>query len=322
MFLCRNGRQHVQYSLLCDHHNDCNDESDEDFCAFPAPPSVIHFTGTGSSTVTAVNGSSVLETCPETHFQCPDDGYCLPVYVRCNGVLDCPQGADEAACDSYTCPGTVFPGFTYASNVMIVFNFIIFLLIAVGQFFIFWSIRSQRKTVRSSRKKAQDMAIARRLLAVVMTDFLCWFPIGLLGMMARNGVPISGHVNVAMAIFVLPFNSALNPFLYTFHMLLERRGSSRAEPKSGEGRQRTSRACPTCAKREQGVSHDAHSLAVAERVVFTSMANKDYTADPKVFNLIETVLKEKQMTLDCFLCHLTRIMRKRKSLNVAHTSQS
>ena len=43
--------------------------------------------------------------CPETHFQCPDGGYCLPVYVRCNQVRDCPGGQDEARCDIYTCPG-------------------------------------------------------------------------------------------------------------------------------------------------------------------------------------------------------------------------
>ena len=43
--------------------------------------------------------------CPQTHFQCLGDGYCLPVYVRCNQVRDCPGGQDEVRCDSYTCPG-------------------------------------------------------------------------------------------------------------------------------------------------------------------------------------------------------------------------
>ena len=37
-----------------------------------------------------------------------------------------------------------------------------------------------------------------------------------------TGVPISGEVNVAVAIFVLPLNSALNPFLYTLNILKER----------------------------------------------------------------------------------------------------
>nr|KAG5710813.1 hypothetical protein BaRGS_026964 [Batillaria attramentaria] len=46
------------------------------------------------------------ECASETHFQCPGpDLYCLPVFVRCNGVHDCPGREDEAACDSYTCPG-------------------------------------------------------------------------------------------------------------------------------------------------------------------------------------------------------------------------
>ena len=43
--------------------------------------------------------------CPETHFQCLDSGYCLPVFLRCNGVYDCPGKEDEGQCDVYTCPG-------------------------------------------------------------------------------------------------------------------------------------------------------------------------------------------------------------------------
>nr|KAG5693900.1 hypothetical protein BaRGS_014341 [Batillaria attramentaria] len=41
----------------------------------------------------------------QQHFLC--DGYCMPVYVRCNDVYDCPGKEDEAACDSYTCPGVL-----------------------------------------------------------------------------------------------------------------------------------------------------------------------------------------------------------------------
>ena len=42
--------------------------------------------------------------CPETHFQCLDNGYCLPVFLRCNGVYDCPGKEDEGGCGDYTCP--------------------------------------------------------------------------------------------------------------------------------------------------------------------------------------------------------------------------
>ena len=57
----------------------------------------------------------------------------------------------------------------------------------------------------------------------------CGTPIGLLGLLASSGTPIPGEVNVAMAIFVLPFNSAHNPFLYTLNIALEKRRRLEAE---------------------------------------------------------------------------------------------
>ena len=115
-----------------------------------------------------------------------------------------------------------FPGRDYSFGIMIVFNFALFVLVAVGQASIFWSIRLNTMTMDSS-SKSRDVTIARRLITVAVSDFLCWFPIGLLGMLAFQGTPIPGEVNVAMAIFVLPLNSAINPFLYTFNTLMEKR---------------------------------------------------------------------------------------------------
>nr|KAG5696634.1 hypothetical protein BaRGS_034095 [Batillaria attramentaria] len=106
---------------------------------------------------------------------------------------------------------------------MIVLNFVLFLLIAAGQAFIYWSVRANSMLGTDTTKKSQDLTIARRLITVAMSDFLCWFPIGLLGLLASDGTPIPGEVNVAVAIFVLPVNSALNPFLYTFNMIMEKR---------------------------------------------------------------------------------------------------
>ena len=62
---------------------------------------------------------------------------------------------------------------------------------------------------------------------IVFTDFCCWFPVGVMGLLAAQGMPISGEVNVWTAIFVLPLNSALNPFLYTLNTELERRRRER-----------------------------------------------------------------------------------------------
>ena len=62
---------------------------------------------------------------------------------------------------------------------------------------------------------------------IVVSDFFCWFPIGSLGLLASTGTAIPGEVNVAMAIFVLPLNSALKPFLYTLKMIHEKRQNAR-----------------------------------------------------------------------------------------------
>ena len=119
-----------------------------------------------------------------------------------------------------------FKGKSFSIGVFIVFNFILFALIASGQAFIYWSV--QKNAFETAATKAsRDLTIARRLISVAVTDFLCWFPIGLCGLLALADIPIPGEVNVAFAIFVLPLNSALNPFMYTFNMLMERRRKSR-----------------------------------------------------------------------------------------------
>ena len=117
-----------------------------------------------------------------------------------------------------------FAGYHYSFGVMIVLNFVLFLLIATGQQTIYWSIQvNTMSNVRES--SSRDTAIARRLTTIAVSDFLCWFPIGLLGLLAYNGVAVSGDLNVVVAIFVLPFNAAFNPFLYTFNVLMEKRRS-------------------------------------------------------------------------------------------------
>ncbi|KAL8619707.1 hypothetical protein ACOMHN_025793 [Nucella lapillus] len=116
-----------------------------------------------------------------------------------------------------------FAGRTYSFIIIIIINFILFLLIAAGQMFIYWSVHANSMSAGTSNKKSTDVVIARRLITIAMSDFLCWFPIGLLGLLASNEVSIPSEVNVAMAIIVLPVNSAINPYLYTINSLLERR---------------------------------------------------------------------------------------------------
>ena len=121
-----------------------------------------------------------------------------------------------------------FSGQSYAFGVFIVLNFVIFVFIGLGQLLIYRAVRRAGAAAGSNRSQ-QDMTIARRLFLVIFTDFCCWFPIGVFGLLASSGTPISGSVNAWAAIFVLPLNSALNPFLYTLNSLMEQWKKRRAE---------------------------------------------------------------------------------------------
>jgi hypothetical protein len=113
-------------------------------------------------------------------------------------------------------------GMDYSFGVLIVFNFVLFVLIVVGQAVVYASVHSSSKDLTKS-SPAHNAGVARRLFIVVLSDFLCWFPICMLGLATSSGLPVPGEASVVVAIFVLPLNSAINPFLYTINIIIEKR---------------------------------------------------------------------------------------------------
>ena len=131
--------------------------------------------------------------------------------------------SQTAVCIPLPVTRQTFAGHQYSFGVIIVLNFLLFVIIAAGQACVYMSVQANRMTATDSSKQAQDVRVARRLITIALSDFMCWFPIGLLGLLASGGYPIPGEVNVVLVILVLPLNAALNPFLYTVNTLLERR---------------------------------------------------------------------------------------------------
>ena len=71
-------------------------------------------------------------------------------------------------------------GFTYSFTVLILFNFFLVLMTILGQAVIYFTIQSSSGSELSStqNKTSRDATVARRLLSVALSDFMCWFPIG------------------------------------------------------------------------------------------------------------------------------------------------
>ncbi|XP_060589660.1 G-protein coupled receptor GRL101-like, partial [Ruditapes philippinarum] len=108
------------------------------------------------------------------------------------------------------------PGWIYSVSIFVGLNFCTFILVAVGQISIFTELRRSTSAMKKTEiSRRRDLKVARNLILVATTDFLCWFPIGVMGILALNGFAIPSDVYAWSAVFILPINSALNPFLYT-----------------------------------------------------------------------------------------------------------
>ena len=116
------------------------------------------------------------------------------------------------------------PGQWYGATLFVGVDLIFFVFIGVGQTAIYTAAKDQGKRTRKhmnqntqflENQKRQEFAVARRLSLIVITDFLCWFPIITMGVMAMSGLDLGDEAYRWSALLVLPINSALNPLLYT-----------------------------------------------------------------------------------------------------------
>ena len=58
--------------------------------------------------------------------------------------------------------------------------------------------------------------MAVKMSMIVGTDFFCWMPIIILGILVQAGtITLTSDVYAWLVVFVLPINSSINPYLYT-----------------------------------------------------------------------------------------------------------
>ncbi|XP_052071163.1 G-protein coupled receptor GRL101-like [Mytilus californianus] len=105
-------------------------------------------------------------------------------------------------------------GWEYSTAIFVFFNCTAFIVIAWCQLSIYQIAKSSNRIM--TKRTKQDLTLARRLFLIVLTDFLCWFPVGIMGILAMAGQVFPSEVYSWVAVFVMPLNAALNPFLYTF----------------------------------------------------------------------------------------------------------
>ena len=105
----------------------------------------------------------------------------------------------------------------YSIAVFLGLNFICCTIIFLCYLSIFLTVRKTTVCVgRYKERQSEELTMAIKMAVIVLTDFFCWMPVILLGILVQTGtVTLSPNAYAWIAVFVLPINSAVNPFLYT-----------------------------------------------------------------------------------------------------------
>jgi hypothetical protein len=107
-------------------------------------------------------------------------------------------------------------GWEYSVVFFIAVNFAAFTFMLAAYIVIFIKIRQSSRAVRSTAMN-RESSLAKKVILIILTDFTCWMPVIIIGVMSltRSFYDPSQQVYVWIAVFVLPVNSSINPFLYT-----------------------------------------------------------------------------------------------------------
>ena len=111
-----------------------------------------------------------------------------------------------------------YAGWEYATAFFITLNGVAFLFILTAYVLM---VSTALRLIRNSSAKHMikaESTRAKRLFFIVLTDFFCWIPVIILGILSLTGNfhDPKHEAKVWIAVFVLPVNSSINPILYTF----------------------------------------------------------------------------------------------------------
>ena len=83
------------------------------------------------------------------------------------------------------------------------------------------NVRTSNKRSSRTSARSEEVQMAIRMGFIVCTDFFCWTPIIMMGILSQAGlVEIPENMYAWSVIFILPLNSCLNPYIYTMSPII------------------------------------------------------------------------------------------------------
>ncbi|KAH9490748.1 hypothetical protein Btru_051139 [Bulinus truncatus] len=110
------------------------------------------------------------------------------------------------------------------------------------------SLTNRKKlSIDNSSRREHEIDVAKQLFIIAVTNFLCWFPISVLGLMSIKGQIVSQEMYAWLIVFVLPLNSAVNPMIYTVPLIYKKWVEFRDCSKNAVSKRLTYK-CDSCKK--------------------------------------------------------------------------
>ena len=107
-------------------------------------------------------------------------------------------------------------GLYYSTALFLALNCLCYLIILGCYIEIIRAVITSSKQSGRTRDMTEQIRLTTKVAAIVATDFMCWFPIIILGILVQTRVvTLPPSVYAWSVTFILPFNSAINPYLYT-----------------------------------------------------------------------------------------------------------
>ncbi len=128
------------------------------------------------------------------------------------------------------------PGLFYATAIFLGVNGISYLLILICYIEILRFVLRSSKRAGLNKDMREQVRMTMKVAAIVLTDFFCWAPVILLGILVQASVVILPPSVYAWSVTViLPINSAINPYLYTIAGIIsDRRKQAKVSPSESE----------------------------------------------------------------------------------------
>ncbi|XP_022794446.1 relaxin receptor 2-like [Stylophora pistillata] len=157
-----------------------------------------------------------LPTVGYDYFGKPQKGHHF--YGRSVVCLPLQLSSDKPARWEYSVAMFVDINFSLVFSVIIAYTMILYNFYASSRRRAQQVTKSEKKARSNTAHRKRETAIAKRVFVIVLTNCLCWLPIGVIGMrsLLEKSFSTPGDLTVWIAVFVLPINSAFNPILYTF----------------------------------------------------------------------------------------------------------